>query len=431
MEPKKKLKLKEKMGEIDNTYNEAINVLKQNITSMGFSASSQKVSNYYSVWARDHSVCVLASLFTEDKELIETSKKGILLLLRHQIENGQVPSYVEIEQRKKIYGGLGSITSIDSNMWVLIAAAALHKKTGDKRFISEKNISRYKKINKLLKAFDSNDCGLLEAHIAGDWADVFNRTYHVLYDEVLYYQSLKSLIYLFEEGKERTKSEIIKKIIDKQLRIAKKTKVRLKRRINQAFWFDEEQIETFFEDYMIKDSFKGRVRGKEYPYYQSHLTPFKIEWHDRIEIFGNILAILTGVASKKRGRALMDYILKNEINEPFPIKILDPVVKENDPDWEEIYAEKERPYEYHNGGIWPFITGFWIMSLVKRKRKRTAKKDMIKFSDLMKEQNYVFNEYLNAESLRPVGKNFQAWSAAGFIIAYHALKNHNVNPFFI
>lgn len=417
---------------IDNVYDEAINVLRMNATHLGFSASRERVSNYYSVWARDHSVCTLAALLTEDKELIETSKKGNLLILRHQIENGQVPSYVEIENRKKIYGGLGSITSIDSNMWIVISAAAIHKRTNDKRFISVKNLFRYKKINRLLKAFDSNDCGLLEAHIAGDWADIFNRTYHVLYDEVLYYQALKSLIYLFEEGLSKNKNEEVDKKIRRQLRIAKKARIKLKRRINKVFWFEKENLDEFFEEYMIKRSFKTNFKKKDYPYYQSHLTPFKIYWQDRIEVFGNILAILTGLASKNRGRAIMDYILENEINQPFPIRILDPVVEEGDLDWEEIYAEKEKPYEYHNGGIWPFVNGFWFMALVKRKRKKTAKKDMLKFANLLKEQNYTFNEYLNAKTLKPSGKDFQAWSAAGYILAYHAVYgHHNVNPFFV
>ena len=36
-----------------------------------------------------------------------------------------------------------------------------------------------------LSALDSNNDGLLEVPEAGDWTDLFGRSYHVLYDEVL------------------------------------------------------------------------------------------------------------------------------------------------------------------------------------------------------------------------------------------------------
>ena len=40
-----------------------------------------------------------------------------------------------------------------------------------------------------LSAHDSNTDGLLEIPEAGDWTDLFGRSYHVLYDEVLWYRA--------------------------------------------------------------------------------------------------------------------------------------------------------------------------------------------------------------------------------------------------
>ena len=40
-----------------------------------------------------------------------------------------------------------------------------------------------------LSAHDSNNDGLLEIPEAGDWTDLFGRSYHVLYDEVLWYRA--------------------------------------------------------------------------------------------------------------------------------------------------------------------------------------------------------------------------------------------------
>ena len=42
-----------------------------------------------------------------------------------------------------------------------------------------------------LSALDANNCGMLEIPEAGDWTDLFARSYNVLYDEVLWFSSLK------------------------------------------------------------------------------------------------------------------------------------------------------------------------------------------------------------------------------------------------
>ena len=40
-----------------------------------------------------------------------------------------------------------------------------------------------------LSAHDSNNDGLIEVPEASDWTDLFGRSYHVLYDEVLWYRA--------------------------------------------------------------------------------------------------------------------------------------------------------------------------------------------------------------------------------------------------
>ena len=49
-----------------------------------------------------------------------------------------------------------------------------------------------------------------------------------------------------------------------------------------------------------------------------------------------------------------------------------PFMKPGDPDWRDRYSEYNKPGEYHNGGIWPFICGFYIAALVAAKKYRLA-----------------------------------------------------------
>jgi hypothetical protein len=35
-----------------------------------------------------------------------------------------------------------------------------------------------------------------------------------------------------------------------------------------------------------------------------------------------------------------------------------PYILRHDPDWRPRYEQYNRPGEYHNGGVWPFVCGF-------------------------------------------------------------------------
>lgn len=406
-------------------YEKALDVMHSNLTPKGFSATPERHANYYSVWARDHAITSIAAALTNDEKLIETAKKGIFFLLEKQSNHGQIPSYVEIENKKKVYGGLGSITSVDSNLWLVIAAALLYKKTKDKRFISDTNIKRFNRLYSLIKAFDSNDCGLIEVPLAGDWADIFYRSYHVLYDEVLYYQALKDLMFLFNEKTKNLNDKNkfgINKYIKNRITWLKKRIPLVKKKINNLFWFNEENIKKIFEEYMIVNE----IEEKEYPYFQSHLVPFKMYWPQRFDSLGNFLAIVCNIADKEKSKKIIQHALNNKLNKPFPIKALSPPVYEHEKDWEPIYYTREKPHHYHNGAIWPMISGFWINALKKNKMLKQAKQELESLAQNLKKQDWTFNEYMHGKTTQPLGRNFQAWSAAGYIIAYHSVFSKSV-----
>lgn len=405
---------------IEDGYQKALECLRENSHSMGFVASPERHANYYSIWARDHCITTIAAYLSEDKELMATGLQGVKQLLKHQLDNGQIPSYIEIESGKAVYGGYGRITSIDSNMWLMIAVALIYNTTNNKTLISEKNIERYKEIYSLLRAADLDKCGLIEVHTSGDWADIINRSYHVLYDEVLYFESLRATSFLFKEALDHTKLkyEYARRMNRRRDHIKERIKS-TKLRINDAFWFTEEKIPEIIDEYMIHTN----IPKKNYPFYQSHLMPFLHNWAHRVDTFGNILALSSTLSSKERKDEIIDYILKNKINEPVPMRALYPVIKEGDLDWINIYEKKEPEHTYHNGGIWPLIGGFWIYSLVHGGYQDLAQQEMEKLTDYFEKIDWTFPEHIHAETLKPLGRKKQAWSAAAYIIAYQALYN--------
>ena len=84
--------------------------------------------------------------------------------------------------------------------------------------------------------------------------------------------------------------------------------------------------------------------------------------------------------------------------------------------------KQNQPYQYHNGGIWPFVAGFWILLLLKLGRKNLAKEELERYAGACKLNNWEFNEWLHGKTGKPMGMAGQSWNAAMFVLAYHALR---------
>ena len=70
------------------------------------------------------------------------------------------------------------------------------------------------------------------------------------------------------------------------------------------------------------------------------------------------------------------------------------------------------------------IAGFWVKALVKSGRHEEARIQLERMAHVLKDQGWEFHEYLHGKTLEPMGRKKQAWSAAGYILAYHAVTKH-------
>ena len=80
---------------------------------------------------------------------------------------------------------------------------------------------------------------------------------------------------------------------------------------------------------------------------------------------------------------------------------------------------------YHNGGIWPFIGGMWVRFIHRLGLYEVACRELLKLAQLNrlgKNQEWEFNEWAHGRTGRPMGKCFQAWSAASYIRACEELQ---------
>ncbi len=55
-----------------------------------------------------------------------------------------------------------------------------------------------------------------------------------------------------------------------------------------------------------------------------------------------------------------------------------------DDDWRPRYTIYNQPGEYHNGGIWPFVCGFYIAACVSAGRHELARQKLEALAELVK-----------------------------------------------
>ena len=175
------------------------------------------------------------------------------------------------------------------------------------------------------------------------------------------------------------------------------------------------------------------------PYYA--LWSYKVMRSERFDLLGNSLAMLTGIAPPSRADDLIHWIegeckaLRN--NEDLAVELppnLFPYIHPDDPDWRHRYQKYNQPGEYHNGGIWPFICGFYIAALVSAGRHRLARKKLLALTDMIQQSrvaqvDYGFNEWHRAQDGTAQGQDWQTWSAAMYLYAAECVELQQT-PFF-
>ena len=175
------------------------------------------------------------------------------------------------------------------------------------------------------------------------------------------------------------------------------------------------------------------------PYYA--MWSYKVYKSERFDLLGNSLAILTGIASPSRARRLTSWIetecealrKNNELAVKLPPNFF-PYVKPEDPDWIARYERYNRPGEYHNGGVWPFVCGFYVAALVAAKKYALAEKKLMALTELVRparqaKVEFGFNEWLRAQDGKPGGEDWQSWSAAMYLYAATCVEQKQT-PFF-
>lgn len=343
----------------------------------GIRASSSSSANYGAVFARDAVMGGIAGLLLDDT----TISAGLTRTLEHlrdfQGREGQIASNYEIRGAEAPRVSFGSLVPrLDAPLWYLIGiGTAARAGTLDPAPFRDS----VRAVVGLLDALEYNGRHLLYVPVGGDWADEYIYEGYVLHDQVLRAWALRLLSDTYGEPAWRAKAEHVAHAIE------------------ERFWTAE-----------------AILRG--YPL--AAYTPARS--FEMFDLATCSLLAVSGVAPDV-SVATLRWISERFLDRDALPPAFHPVIDEGHPDWPalqryHLHGFRNRPHEYHNGGIWPIWLGWLGLALARHGRLADlARLDSALATRLGAIKRYGFEEYLHGVTGLPGGAAGMAYSATGLL----------------
>lgn len=403
---------------IEQARRRAVEVLHKCVTPLGYRASALS-TGYPQIWARDSMITFLGAAASGDPQLIAAGRASLETMSTHQSSRGLIQLNVNPDTG---YVSTENAGALDSNLWYILGHYLHFRLTGNADFLQQ----HWESIDCALvwlEYQDMNECGLLEVPEAGNWMDLLAVRYNVLYDNVLYYAAVLA------------HQELAKQVpADAAVHQPNIDAAGIHERLNLLMWIDRCWVPEHFAEHL--DKLKA-IRLEWFMLYHNIGTissrPFYLPWVAFREYGGwcdslsNLLAILVGIADGHRSEHILRYMQQVGIAEPYPTKAIHPPIYPGESDWREYYRSRNLnlPHQYQNGGIWPMIGGFHVAALVRHGWMSEAERLLVALADANRQGlsgDWEFNEWMHGESGHPMGFAQQAWSAAMFLYANHAVR---------
>jgi glycogen debranching enzyme len=383
----------EGLARIERCAQACTELLQANLTPNGILAASRtkaaEARRYTRIFGRDAAICILTMCGSGDEALEQGAVASLDALAAQQATNGQIPKYVDPQGRDADFWYLGCI---DATLWWLIAVDHVRRSN---RVAPAHWQTQVERAIQWLHAQEHPHFRLLQQNEASDWADIMPRSGYVLYTNALWYE--------------------------------------VKRRYGLAH--DQETHHHFnhlFNPYQrdLSDYRRARLlqhyarRGKGDSGLYLSFVNLAFAGNEG-DVFGNVLAILCGLTSESMGHRIAKAIAAENASQPYPIRVvLHPLSRRHEL-WRPYMDRHQQNlmHQYHNGGIWPFVGGFWVLALIRLGLRDMAWQELERLARVNELGSWRFTEWLHGQTLKPMGMAGQSWNAATFLLARHALLN--------
>ena len=386
---------------IETCHRRSVELLKRNLSPAGILAATPSAHarrrGYTSIFGRDAAVCAIGMALSGDRLLETEAATGLHTLAEHQAPNGQIPKFVAVHQQEADFWYLGCI---DSTLWWLIALAFLDAQSGSRPgALRRRHGRRIGLALQWLLAQEHQRFFLLQQNEASDWADIMPRSGFVLYTNALWY-CVKNL-YAIDHRPETCDN------------------------FNALFHPFSAKLAEYRRARLLNNYVLQRANNRDLYLSFVNFSFFGEEG----DVFGNVLAVLLGLADARARQRTLKSLLQSAVNDPYPVRVVTAPITQRSRLWRP-YMERHRQnhaWQYHNGGIWPMVGGFWIAALVECGRHQEARQELLKLASACAVRNWAFAEWLHGRTLAPRGMPGQSWNAAGFLIAQNAVLRR-ANP---
>jgi hypothetical protein len=363
-------------------YGAAVSLLQSLSGPHGIRASESTHANYGAIFARDAVMAGIAGLLIED----DVITSGLVRTLEHlrdlQGAEGQIASNYALRNGEPPQASFGTLVPrIDAPLWYLIGVG-LGARAG--AIDAGDHLDSVRLVVRLLNAIEYNGRHLLYVPVGGDWADEYVYEGYVLHDQVLRAWALRLVSATFDEPAWRAKAD------------------RIDDTIASAFWPPDDH-------------------ERRYPL--AAFTPTRV--HDVFDLATCAVLATSGVARGIGARALPF------VNEEFLARgmlppAFHPVIDESHPHWPELaryhlHGFRNRPHEYHNGGVWMIWLGWLSLALARSNRDADLRtlRDLVE-ARLRSLPGFAFEEYFHGLTGAPAGTKRMAYSATGLVFLHAA-----------
>ena len=346
---------------------------------------------YPEPYTRDLLIASLGTLVSGNRELVASLGRVLQTLAKNQSPLGHVPSLIDAPENRG---------SSDTTPLFLLAVAWYRKATGNAGFLA----AAARKALTWMSYQSPNDTVMVAQQPTSDWRDEQWVEGYGLFVNALVYGFLR--LHALDQ-----RAQTLKGLMNR-------------------FDIQGSDRQPFVHEGLT-------VPHK--PYFA--LWSYKIQNSERFDLLGNSLAVLVGISSPSRSRKLVAWVEKEctSMRDRGLLAIelppcLFPYIQRSDPDWRPRYDQYNVPGEYHNGGVWPFVCGFYVAALVATGRSSLAERKLMALTDLVRPARearvpYGFNEWFKAQSGKPHGQDWQTWSAAMYLYAAECVATGRT-PFF-
>lgn len=141
------------------------------------------------------------------------------------------------------------------------------------------------------------------------------------------------------------------------------------------------------------------------------------------------LLCVSGTAPRL-GSASLDWITRRFLDRAELPPAVHPVIDETHPDWPALskyflFEFRNRPHEYHDGGVWPIWLGWLALALAQRNRRADLERLRgIVATRIASRGDFEFHEYIHGITGHPGGTSGMAYSATGFVLLHSASHSH-------